>query len=410
MQVAYLINQYPKPSHSFIRSEMRELERLGLTVRRVSLRGWSDEAVSAVDQEEQERTTYILKQGPFQLLAAALKTAVGHPGAFVSALRLALSFGRASDVGTLKHLFYFVEACWFAGWTAKHVQHVHAHFGTNTATIALLAHRLGGAPFSFTVHGPEEFDKPLSLRLEAKIASARFVVAITSFCRSQLFRWAPLSSWTNVKLIRCTPDREFMESTATPVPKTGSFVCVGRLCEQKGQLLLLEAIAQLRRSGALVSLVLAGDGPMRSQVEEAIDRLGLTRSVRITGWIGPDQVRNEILAADAMILPSFAEGLPIVIMEAMALGRPVISTMIAGIPELVESGVDGFLVPAGDVESLSEAIRHYTSLSSNERQQIADSARSKVRQMHDPQQEARKLEAAFRSAYEGASKSVVEVA
>ena len=142
-----------------------------------------------------------------------------------------------------------------------------------------------------------------------------------------------------------------------PAPAARRLVCVGRLCEQKGQLLLVEAARRLAAQGIEFELVLAGDGELRSEIEALIGRYKLQDRVRITGWISGDEVREQILAARALVLPSFAEGLPIVIMEAMALKRPVISTFVAGIPELVHPGEHGWLVPAGDVEALADVMR-----------------------------------------------------
>ena len=135
------------------------------------------------------------------------------------------------------------------------------------------------------------------------------------------------------------------------------FVCVGRLCEQKGQLLLIEATHRLAAEGTDFELVLVGDGELRADIEALIVRYGLRNKIRMTGWISGDQVRDEIVAAQAMVLPSFAEGLPVVLMEAMALRRPVIGTYVAGIPELIIPGEHGWLVPAGDIVALAEAMR-----------------------------------------------------
>jgi glycosyltransferase involved in cell wall biosynthesis len=220
----------------------------------------------------------------------------------------------------------------------------------------MLCRVLGGPPYSFTVHGPEEFDKVREIALPEKIDRAAFVVAISSFGRSQLYRWCPQLQWSKIHLIHCGVDAEFLTQTA-PLPTVPRLVCVGRLCEQKGQLLLLQAAGLLASEGLQFQLILVGDGPMRSQLEASIDRLHLQAHVTILGWASGAEVRQQIMMARAMVLPSFAEGLPVVLMEALALGRPVISTYIAGIPELVESNICGWLLPAGAVEPLAEAMR-----------------------------------------------------
>jgi glycosyltransferase involved in cell wall biosynthesis len=180
---------------------------------------------------------------------------------------------------------------------------------------------------------------------------------------------------------------------------------VGRLCEQKGQLLLVEAVARLAARGVRMELVLAGDGEMRADVEQAIARHRLEQAVRITGWIGGERVREEILAARALVLPSFAEGLPVVIMEALALRRPVITTYVAGIPELVRDGIEGWLVPAGNVEALAEAMADALSAPAADLARRGDAGRERVLARHAVQTEAAKLQALIAAASGSAAAS-----
>src|ERR1700736_4088733 len=189
--IAYLITQYPKVSHTFIRREITALERQGIEVVRIALRGWDDDAVIDPDDlRERARTMYVLQGGMFRLAYATVAVAVRRPGRFARSLWLALRFTRRSDRPAVWHFAYLAEACRLLPWlSAAHVQHIHAHFGTNSTEVALFAHLLSGLGYSFTVHGPDEFDKPEFIRLPEKIRRARFVVAISSFTRSQLFRW-----------------------------------------------------------------------------------------------------------------------------------------------------------------------------------------------------------------------------
>ena len=196
----------------------------------------------------------------------------------------------------------------------------------------MLVHELGGPRWSFTVHGPEEFDKAPLIGLAEKVRRAAFVVAISSYGRSQLYRLARPEHWPKVKVVPCGLEPAYYAGASSPPPAARRLVCVGRLCEQKGQMLLVEAARVLAERGASFELVLAGDGEMRDAIEAQIARYGLGAQVRITGWISSDAVREELLAARALVLPSFAEGLPVVIMEAMALRRPVISTYRGGHP------------------------------------------------------------------------------
>lgn len=389
---AYLINQYPKVSHSFIRREILALERQGWSVNRYALRGWDELCVDPQDQLEQQRTQYVLRDGLLPLLMDAFLCLLANPTHFLRAVGHALAMGRRADRPMPFHLVYLLEAARLARWCQHSgVQHLHAHFGTNSAEIAALASVLSGIPYSFTVHGPEEFDKPQFLAMARKIQLSAFVVAISSFGRSQLYRWIHRDQWSKVQIVHCGLDKSFDALAPSLPPDAPRLVCVGRLCEQKGQLLLVRAAALLRDQGIPFQLVLAGDGDMRADIEAELQDLGLSAHVRITGWISGEQVRDELLAARAMVLPSFAEGLPVVIMESMVLQRPVLSTYVAGIPELVVPHQTGWLFPAGDVQAIALAMKECLHTS---REQLADMGRAaRVRALarHDIDTEAAKL-------------------
>ena len=397
LHVAYIVNEYPKVSHSFIRREILALERQGAQVLRIALRGWANASVDAEDLRERTLTHSVLRPGVLALLAPVLQALLSAPARFLAALMLALRMARRADRPWPYHLVYLAEACLVWRWLRERgITHLHAHFGTNPAEVAMLVRALGGPPYSFTVHGPEEFDKPEFLGLGEKIRRAAFVVAISSFGRSQLFRWVGHAHWGKVKVVHCGLETGFHAGHGSAPPAVARLVCVGRLCEQKGQLLLVEAAAQLARRGIVVELVLAGDGEMRAEVEALVDALGLAAQVRITGWISGAQVREEILAARALVLPSFAEGLPVVIMEAMALRRPVITTYVAGIPELVRPGEGGWLFAAGDVDELAAAMQACLATPVDVLAQMAQAAHSRVIARHDIDTEAAKLLVMFR--------------
>ena len=401
MEVAFFINQYPKVSHSFIRREIMALEAKGVAVHRYALRGWSDAVVDAEDKVEQAKTRYVLRGGLLGLLKATLLCALLSPRKWALALRLAFQAGLGADRPLPLHLVYFAEACQLRLWLRQtETQHVHAHFGTNSAEVVMLAHALGGPGYSFTVHGPEEFDKPQALKLSDKIKHSRFVVAISAFGRSQLWRWLPYADWIKVKEVHCGLDKRFYDVPVTAVPAAQRLVCVGRLCEQKGQLLLIDAARRLRDRGHQFELVLAGDGDMRAEIERLVSLHQLGKLVRITGWISSDQVRAELQSARALVLPSFAEGLPVVIMEAMALGRPVLSTYVAGIPELVHPGLHGWLFPAGDIEALTNAMQACLESPPERLAEMGEQARARVLDRHNADTEAGKLLAFMRQSLE----------
>jgi colanic acid/amylovoran biosynthesis glycosyltransferase len=397
MRIAYLINHYPAVSHSFIRREILALERQGHEVFRISVRGWDEAQQGKEDQLEQARTRYVLRDGAMPLVFAFLRILTMHPIRLVKAIGLAWKASRQADRPLPIHLIYLFEACRVALWLrAERSEHLHAHFGTNSAEVAMLVHELGGPRWSFTAHGPEEFDKAKFIALPEKIRRADFVIAVSSFGRSQLFRNVSHEHWQKIRVVHCGLEPAFYESAANRPPSERRFICVGRLCEQKGQLLLIDAARQLSERGTKFELVLAGDGEMRGELETLIARYKLQSTVRITGWISSDQVRDEILAARALVLPSFAEGLPVVIMEAMALRRPVISTFVAGIPELINPGEHGWLVPAGDGEALAAAMQACLDASAKTIAGMGEEARGRVLERHDVDREATKLSELFR--------------
>jgi colanic acid/amylovoran biosynthesis glycosyltransferase len=399
LRVAYLINQYPKVSHTFIRRELLALERLGVEVTRIALRGWDAEVVDDEDRAERNRTSYVLKNGLLPLFGAVLRTAVARPKRFFAGLKAAVAMSRNSMRPLPYHLIYLAHACYILPvLERRQVRHLHAHFGTNTAEVAMLARILGGPEYSFTVHGPEEIDDYKRLGFDMTIPLAKFVVAISSYTRSQLQRHAKYEDWAKLKIVHCGIDEDFIDDMDAAPPGEPKFVCVGRLSAQKGQLILLDAFSRLTEKHPRCRLVLAGDGEMRPIIEERIRRLGLQDCVRITGWISSAQVREELLGARALVLPSFQEGLPVVIMEAMALRRPVISTYIAGIPELVVPGETGWLIPAGDVHDLVNAIEACLRTPDEDLRRMGRAARKRVLDRHSIDKEAAKLAALFAAA------------
>ncbi|MBV9385606.1 MAG: glycosyltransferase [Chroococcidiopsidaceae cyanobacterium CP_BM_ER_R8_30] len=398
MIIAYLINQYPKVSHSFIRREITALEAKGIQVARFSLRSCSSELVDEADKIEFEKTRVVLGSGMIGLLLSLIRVAVTRPKQFLQSLWLTLKLGWRSDRGVLRHFAYLAEACVLLGWFLDlGVTHVHAHFGTNSTTVAMLCQTLGGPPYSFTVHGPEEFEQVKALSLVEKVERAAFVVTVSSYGKSQLYRWCKQQQWSKIHVVHCGVDDGFFTLPSVAVPTKPQLVCVGRLCEAKGQLLLLEAMGQLAADDLQFKLVLVGDGSLRTEIETLVVQLGLQEQVEILGWASNSEVRQHILASQVMVLASFAEGLPVVIMEALALGRPVISTYVAGIPELVEPGVCGWLVPPGSVEALKLAIRAALESPTEKLEAMGRAGALRVAQQHDAFVEASKLAMLFQS-------------
>lgn len=398
MRIAYLVNQYPAVSHSFIRREILALERQGVEIMRIALRGWDDKLVAHEDELEREQTRYVRRGGPLALLFALARMSVMRPARLLRALALAWQMGRRADRPLPMHLVYLADACRLEPWLrAARIQHLHVHFANNSAEIAMLVHALGGPQWSLTVHGRDLDNAPFT-RLAAKVRDCVFVIAISSYGRSQLYRWADSQHWAKIKVVRCGLEPAYSALHTKPIPSARRLVCVGRLSPEKGQLLLIEATKRLVAQGLHFELTLVGDGELRAEIEAQIVRNGLDAVVHLVGSMSTDQVRDEIVASRALVLPSFAEGIPVVIMEAMALKRPVISTFVGGIPELVHPNEHGWLVPAGDVDALAHALKACLDAPIDTCARMGEAAQERVLARHNVDTQSAKLIALFRAA------------
>jgi glycosyltransferase involved in cell wall biosynthesis len=396
--IGYLTSLYARVGDTFIRREVEQLRRLGHTVHTFSIRKpEQDELVSEEIRREYAGTEYLLEAGAGVLALAALRLAFAAPRRFLSAVTLVV---RAVPPGIekrwIRRISYLLEAAYLAErLAAKNVQHLHNHIGENSAVVAMLAAMFRGIPYSLTIHGPGEFDRPTLLALKEKIRRAAFIVAISEFTRSQLYRWADYGDWAKIHVIYVGVSSMFLEHGPAPVPPAPRLVSIGRIAEQKGQVILIHAAARLLEQGYDFELVIVGDGPMRGEIERLIDQFGLQDRVRITGYRSSQGVVQELLAARALVLPSFAEGLPVVFFEALALGRPVISTYVAGHTELIEPGINGWLVAAGAVEPLAEAMAEALTAETVELEQRGHAGAARVAQQHDPEAAAEKLRDLF---------------
>jgi glycosyltransferase involved in cell wall biosynthesis len=245
--------------------------------------------------------------------------------------------------------------------------------------------------------GPEEFDKVAAIALPEKIKRAAFVVAISSYCKSQLSRWCDYDAWSKINIVRCGVDDMFLKGERVPVSDEPHFVTVGRFAPEKGQAILIEAAGRLLAEGIDFKLTIIGDGPLRDRLEHQIRQKGLTENVKITGWVDGVTVRKLMLSSRFLVLPSFAEGLSVVLMEVLALRRPAICTAIAGLPELVEQGKSGWVVPAGSVEDLYEALKCALCTTLEEIGRMGDVGFESVRQRHCVSSEAERLIGLFES-------------
>lgn len=397
MRVAYLINRYPAASHSFIRREIEAVEAEGTDVYRFSVRpAQLAELPDERDRAEVPKTLVLLQLGVFRLLFDMLRAMILSPARFFAAMRIAFSGGEWKPGPLIRRAAYLAEASALARrLRVNRVEHLHAHFGTNPAMVARLASKLSGIPFSFTVHGPDEFDAPVALDLRGKIADSAFSVAISSFGRSQLMRWSRFADWHKIEVVRCGVDGSFLDGLNAAAPPAAPQLCaVARLSGQKGIPLLIEAASKLKNQGKQFRLSIVGDGEMRPDIEAMIERYQLQAFVHLVGWASSDVVIAHLREARAMVLPSFAEGLPVVIMEALALERPVVVTAIAGTPELVDASC-GWLIPAGSIDALVDAMKAAIEAPIDQLAEMGRTGRARVAAQHDALQNGRQLNMLF---------------
>ncbi|HTA35688.1 MAG TPA: glycosyltransferase [Solirubrobacteraceae bacterium] len=414
VKVAYLCSLYPAISHTFIAREIAALRELGAEIATFSIhRASAKDLLSDADRAAYESTFAILPVRWRKLLAAHLQAIVAGPLAYLATLKLALRLAPRGARGLLWQLFYFVEAVvLWQQCDRREVRHIHAHLANVAADVALLAAALGTAiererpwSWSFTMHGPTEFFDVGHFRLALKLRHARFVICISDFARSQLIAVSDLDVSRKLHVVHCgVPLDRFtrtlaagaagsarLEARADALP---TILYVGRLVPEKGQGVLLQAIAQLHERGRPVRATLVGEGPQRRSLEAIAEQLDLTAHVRFTGALGQEQILPLYESASLFCLPSFAEGVPCVLMEAMAMELPVISTFVAGIPELVEDGVSGLLVAPGRADRLALALERLL-VDPALCRDLASSAREKVVEQFSSERSAEQLYAIF---------------
>ena len=356
IQLAYLVSQYPAVHHRYILREIRGLRKFGFDITVVSIAA-PDRPPAQLDPEERQEfacALYVKPSGLAGAVIAHLHTALTRPFAYLAGLALWVRLSRLCPAQLFRTFLYFTEALIAGSWVrARGLRHVHVHYASQ---VAIFLERVFPITVSHTLHGPAEFENPLTFHLARKIAAARFVVAISSFGRSQLLRHCAYEHWSKVAVCRLGID----PGRFAPIPRrrNGPFrlITVGRLSPEKGHLVLLSALERLARTGRQLRLTVVGDGPFRKSLEKAAAQKGLADQVTFTGWVNNDAVAALYGEADAFALASFAEGLPVVLMEAMATGLPCVATRITGIPELIEHGRSGLLVTPAEDAALADAI------------------------------------------------------
>jgi len=407
-RVAYLTGEYPKVSHTFILREVEALRSHGVEVHTCSIREPAPENLTGPEEHLARETTYYVlaaAKNPLRLLSAHAGALLASPARYFSALSLALRTSPPGLKAWIYQIFYFLEAGIITAHLRRNgVQHLHNHFANSSCSVAMLTSVMSGIPFSFTMHGPAVFFEAEKWRLDEKIARASFVSCISHFCRSQGMIFAAPEHWDKMHIVHCgvSPEK-YGKDTAAPQPGADDpvqLVFVGRLAAVKGVPVLLDALHRLKQKKANFTAVLVGDGDERQALEARIRDLGINDLIEITGYQSQGAVADYLSKSDIFVLPSFAEGVPVVLMEAMATGLPVVTTRIAGIPELVEDGVNGFIVPPGDAETLAGKLAE---LAENPaaRGDMGQKGQKKVRHLYNIERESDWLLTIMRARYEG---------
>ena len=399
VRTAYLVTLYPALSHAFIESEVAALREAGTEVTTFTVRPCPPEQLLTDRSRQEARTTPALlprRRGRLvaHLLLAHLTLLAIAPRTWAASLRAALRTGTPVPALRLRQGYYWAEAVvLWAAMRRRGLRHVHVHFANNGADVARLAVRIGTGvdgpdswAWSFTMHGPTEFDEVSRHDLAAKVASAAFVACISDYCRSQLMRLTDAAHWPKLSVVRMGVDpRRFRPA---PAPASGHaspvlrVLTVGRLVEAKGYGVLVEALDQLHRTaGGRVDVDVVGDGPMRHGLQARIDAAGLGEHVVLLGPLGQDDLAQRYTRSDAFCSTSLMEGLPVVLMEAMAVGLPVVATAVAAIPELVVHGETGLLTRPGRADDVAAALVRLRD-DPELRHRLAQHGRERVLELH----------------------------
>ncbi|MDJ0994753.1 MAG: glycosyltransferase family 4 protein [Dinoroseobacter sp.] len=355
-RLAYVTSTYPAASHTFILREVTELEALGFQILPCAVREPApDNLIGPEEAAAHAKTFYVLNAArKLPTLPRALLAALKQPGRFLKTLGLAVRTTPPGLKGALWQSFYVAEALILARHLrAEGIDHIHNHFGDQSATVSMLTSALSGIPFSYTLHGPNDLYEPYKWRFDEKTARAAFVACISHFARSQVMYFSDPVHWDKLRIVHCGVVPERYDRPRTDHDGT-RLLFVGRLTPVKGVRLLLEALTQASAVREDITLDIIGDGEDRAHLEALAAPLGA--KVRFLGYRSQEEVAEALSTADVLVLPSFAEGLPVVLMEALAAATPVICSQVAGVAELVEDGRSGFVIPAGDVATLTDRI------------------------------------------------------
>ncbi len=400
IKIGYLTGMYPRATDTFIRGEVDELRRIGFDVQPFCIRRTEEQfLINDEIRAEAERTIPLLSGNGVKLVMGGLKALVCSPRRLWRTWKLARKTGHRGIRGTVWLIAYVLEAVLLAGYMKRlGIRLIHNHIAGNSSVVAMLASEYSGIPFSQTVHGCYIFYEPKFWQLGETVKRSVFTICISHFCKSQCMFLSEREAWDRLKIVHCGVGSTFLDVPPRPMPEKVRLVCVGRLCPVKGQVLMMDAARRLVDEGLDFEIVFVGDGESREEIEDVIREHRLEDVVKITGWCESEEVRRHIEDSRALVLCSFAEGLPVVIMEALALGRPVLATRITGIVELVKEGENGWLVTPSSVDELTDAMREVIHTDVDRLEEMGMAGRERVIQDFNQAVEARKLGEVMRTA------------
>jgi colanic acid/amylovoran biosynthesis glycosyltransferase len=384
--LAYLTSQYPMLSMIFVQREVLQLREMGFRVDVASINApdRAPEKMTAEEASEAARAYHLKTHGLPGAIQAHAKTALTKFTSYCRGLRLVMRLGGLDMNQLLLNFMYFSEGLMVGQWMQRMQQrHLHVHLGSQAATVGLYVKEVFGVGFSITVHGPDEFYDAKGQYLAEKVAAADFICCISFFARSQLMKLSPYAQWKKLVVSRLGVDPSVFAPRVRRAPQdVFEVLCVGRLTSAKGQHLLIDAMEQLARQGRRVRLRLVGPGQDEASLREHAAQTGIADLVVLEGGVNQDHIHKLYEAADVFCIASFAEGIPIVLMEAMAMEIPCVTTHITGIPELIRNGIDGMLVAPSDVDGLSGAIARLMD-DPDLRERIGKNGRTRVLAQYD---------------------------
>jgi colanic acid/amylovoran biosynthesis glycosyltransferase len=396
--LAYLASMYPMLSMTFILREVVQLRQMGfrIDVASINVPDRTTKGLTAEEAAEAASTYHLKRHGIPGALRAHLLTLLKNFPGYCRGLVLALRLGKLDLKPIALNFMYFTEALMVGIWMEeKRHTNLHVHLGQQAATVGLLAQRVFNIGFSFTLHGPDEFYEVREQYIEQKILAADFICCISYFARSQLMKFSPYSQWRKLVVSRLGVNPGiFQPKIFNPAPSTFEILCVGRLTPAKGQHILIDAIEQLSQQGRRVRLTLIGGGIDEGSLRARAARLENPDVVTFAGAVNQDHIREYYRAADIFCIPSFAEGIPVVLMEAMAMEIPCVTTCITGIPELIRDNIDGLLVPASDLDGLCVALARLMD-DTGLRQRLARAGRLRILEHYDLERNVARLASIF---------------